>query len=261
MDSAQIERIVQNVLSKLKGEPSSPSSQTPFSVEGKLLTEADVLRAAAREVREIAVPPGVLVTPLARDTLKEKEIALVPSSSTRQADGERGREGDSPSPPHPLSPSGGSGSEGAIALGADHGGYEMKEAIKRALQEQGRTIRDFGAFSSDSVDYPDFALKVAEAVADGTCRTGIMVDGAGFASAMVANKVPGILAATCWDLFTARLAREHVGANVLTLGGKVLGSALALEMVKVWLETPFAGGRHQRRTDKILEVEEKYSRK
>ncbi len=78
---------------------------------------------------------------------------------------------------------------------------------------------------------------------------------------MWANKVPGILAATCWDLFTARLAREHVGANVLTLGGKVIGSALALEMVKVWLETPFAGGRHQRRTDKILEVEEKYSRK
>ena len=135
----------------------------------------------------------------------------------------------------------------------------MKEAIKRALQEEGRTVRDFGTFSPESVDYPDFAFKVAEAVADGTCWTGIMVDGAGFASAIVANKVPGILAATCWDLFTVRLAREHVGANVLTLGGKVLGTGLALEMVKVWLETPFAGGRHQRRTDKIRKVEEQYA--
>ncbi len=249
MDSAQIERIVQKVLSELEGDRESPPSQATISLVGKLLTEADVLRAAAQEVREIVVPPGVIVTPLARDTLKEKEIALVPSSSTGQGESENGsREINSDG-------------SGIIALGADHGGYEMKEAIKRALQEEGRTVRDFGAFSSESADYPDFALKVAEAVADGTCGTGIMVDGAGFASAMVANKVPGILAATCWDLFTARLAREHVGANVLTLGGKVIGSALALEMVKVWLETPFAGGRHQRRTDKIWKVEEKYSRK
>ena len=100
----------------------------------------------------------------------------------------------------------------------------------------------------------------SEAVADSTCWTGIVVDGAGFASAIVANKVPGILAATCWDLFTVRLAREHVGANVLTLGGKVIGMGLALEMVKVWLETAFAGGRHQRRTDKIRKVEEQYAR-
>jgi RpiB/LacA/LacB family sugar-phosphate isomerase len=249
MDSAQLERIVQNVLSKLKGEPPPPSSQATFSEEEKLLTEADVLRAATRNVREIAVAPGVIVTPLARDTLKEKGIALIPSPCARQGEPESG------------SMEVNSDGSGIIALGADHGGYEMKEAIKRALQEEGRTVRDFGAFSTESADYPDFALKVAEAVADGTCRTGIMVDGAGFASAMVANKVPGILAATCWDLFTVRLAREHVGANVLTLGGKVLGPALALEMVKVWLETPFAGGRHQRRTDKIWKVEEKYSRK
>ncbi|MCD6334991.1 MAG: ribose 5-phosphate isomerase B [Candidatus Latescibacteria bacterium] len=249
MDSPQIERIVQKVLSKLKGEPSPPSSQATFSVEKKLLTEADVLRAAAQEVREIVVPPGLIVTPLARDALKEKGIALVPSSSVRQGESERG------------TTEGNSDGSGTIALGADHGGYEMKEAIKRGLQEEGRTVRDFGAFSSESVDYPDFALKVAEAVADGTCHTGIMVDGTGFASAMVANKVPGILAATCWDLFTVRLAREHVGANVLTLGGKVIGLALALEMVKVWLETSFTGGRHQRRTDKIWEVEAKYSRK
>ncbi len=249
MDSALIERIVQNVLSKLKGEPSPPPSQATISVVGKLLTETDVLRAAAQDIREIVVSPGVIVTPLARDTLKEKGIALVPPSSIRQGESENGsREANFDG-------------SGIIALGADHGGYEMKEAIKRALGEEGRTVRDFGAFSSESADYPDFALKVAEAVADGTCHTGIMVDGAGFASAMVANKVPGILAATCWDLFTARLAREHVGANVLTLGGKVIGSALALEMVKVWLETPFAGGRHQRRTDKIRKVEEKYSRK
>lgn len=247
MDTAQIERIVQKVLTKLEGDRESPLSQATISVVGKLLTEEDVLRAAAHEVREIVVPPGVLVTPLARDTLKEKEIALIPSSSIHRGESENGsREANSED-------------NGIIALGADHGGYEMKEAIKRALQEQGRTIRDFGAFSSESADYPDFALKVAEAVADGACHTGIMVDGAGFASAMVANKVPGILAATCWDLFTARLAREHVGANVLTLGGKVIGSALALEMVNVWLETPFAGGRHQRRTDKIWKVEEKYA--
>ncbi|MFH1007633.1 MAG: ribose 5-phosphate isomerase B [Candidatus Latescibacterota bacterium] len=248
MDSAQIERIVQRVLAKLGAVPNPPSSQASISVIGKLLTEADVLRASAHQVREIVVPPGVIVTPLARDTLREKQIVLVPSESVRKGE------------PDPTGAEKSAGGGGCIALGADHGGYEMKEAIKRALEDQGQKIRDFGTFSSESADYPDFALKVAEAVADGSCRTGIMVDGAGFASAMVANKVPGILAATCWDLFTTRLAREHVGANVLTLGGKVIGSALALEMVKVWLDTPCAGGRHQRRTDKIWKVEEKYFR-
>ncbi len=169
MDSAQIERIVQNVLSKLKGEPSPPPSQATISLERKLLTEADVLRAAAQKVREIAVPPGVIVTPLARDTLKEKGIALIPSSPTRQGESENGS--------REVNSDGG----GTIALGADHGGYEMKEAIKRALQEEGRAVRDFGTFSSESADYPDFPLKVAEAVAAGTCQPGIMGDGPGFA--------------------------------------------------------------------------------
>jgi ribose 5-phosphate isomerase B len=138
-----------------------------------------------------------------------------------------------------------------VIVGADHGGVAMKDAILAALRTAGHEVEDVGTFSSDAVDYPDFARAVAEGVAGGRAALGIMVDGAGIGSCMVANKVPGVRAAMCHDITTATNAREHNNANVLTLGGTLLGTRLALEVVQAFMHTPFAGGRHAPRVGKI----------
>lgn len=147
-----------------------------------------------------------------------------------------------------------------IAIGSDHGGYHLKEKIIRFLEENHIQYTDFGTKDTQSVDYPDFALAVAEAVAAGHYDRGILVCGTGIGIGIAANKVPGIRAALCHDTFSARASREHNDANILTLGERVIGPGLALEIVKVWLETEFAGGRHQRRVEKIREIEKKYSK-
>jgi ribose 5-phosphate isomerase B len=143
----------------------------------------------------------------------------------------------------------------SIALGADHGGYLLKERIGATLADQGYVIRDCGTNSADPVDYPDIAYAVSRLVADGECRWGIIVDGAGIGSCMVANKVPGVRAALCHDLSSARNSREHNHANVLTLGARFIGEGLALEIVGAWLATPWGPGRHAARVDKITEIE------
>jgi RpiB/LacA/LacB family sugar-phosphate isomerase len=145
-----------------------------------------------------------------------------------------------------------------IAVGADHGGYPMKEKIAFHLRERGFDVYDCGTDSSESVDYPEFAHAVARLVADGTCRWGIIVDGAGIGSCMVANKVPGVRAALCYDLSSARNSREHNHANVLTLGAGLLGTNLALQIVDEWLATDWAGGRHERRVGMIDEIDRRY---
>lgn len=147
-----------------------------------------------------------------------------------------------------------------IALGSDHAGYPLKEEIKAYLEEQGISYEDFGTFGPEAVDYPDFALAVAEAVAARRCQYGILTCGTGIGVAIAANKVPGIRAALCHDTFSARASREHNDANILTLGARVIGPGLAREIVKVWLAAEFAGGRHRRRVDKIRAIEEKYGR-
>jgi ribose 5-phosphate isomerase B len=152
-----------------------------------------------------------------------------------------------------------SGDTESIAVGADHGGFRLKERIGFRLRERGIDVVDCGTDSHDAVDYPDFALAVAEQVASGACRWGIVVDGAGIGSAMVANKVPGVRAALCYDISSARNSREHNHANVLTLGAGLIGESLALQIVDTWLETPWGEGRHARRVDKITDVEHKYT--
>ena len=139
-----------------------------------------------------------------------------------------------------------------IAIGSDHAGFEYKEKIKGLLTSLGHEVRDFGTFSTEPVDYPLFIRPAAQAVANGECDRGIVLGGSGNGEAMVANKVRGIRCALCWNLETARLAREHNDSNVLSLGARMIPEDLALEMVKLWLETPFAGGRHIRR---IAEIE------
>ena len=145
-----------------------------------------------------------------------------------------------------------------IALGADHAGWELKEALKVWLIESGHQILDFGTHSPDSVDYPDYALEVAESVASGKAERGLLVCGTGIGMAMTANKVPGIRAALCSDPFMARMSREHNDANVLTLGGRLMDGELGLEILQMWLGTEFAGGRHERRLAKIAQIESRF---
>ena len=145
-----------------------------------------------------------------------------------------------------------------IALGADHAGWELKEALKAWLIETGHQILDFGAHSPESVDYPDYALQVAESVASGKAERGLLVCGTGIGMAMTANKVPGIRAALCSDPFMARMSREHNDANILALGGRLMDKELGLEILQMWLSTEFAGGRHERRLGKIAQIERRH---
>lgn len=148
-----------------------------------------------------------------------------------------------------------------LALGSDHGGFRLKEIVKEYLRKENISFEDFGTLSEASTDYPDFAQKVAEAVASGLYDKGILICGTGIGVAIAANKVPGIRAALCHDVFSARASREHNDANILTMGERVIGPGLALEVVKTWLAAEFTGGRHGCRVDKIREIERKYREK
>jgi len=167
--------------------------------------------------------------------------------------------GRGPDPGEPVSVAGDSEASG-IAIGADHGGFPLKERIAFKLKEAGWEVTDCGTHSHESVDYPDIALAVAEKVASGECRWGIVIDGAGIGSAMAANKVPGVRAATCYDISSARNSREHNHANVLSLGAGLIGEGLAWQIVEEWLATEWAGGRHAGRVAKIEAIESRYSR-
>jgi ribose 5-phosphate isomerase B len=142
-----------------------------------------------------------------------------------------------------------------VALGSDHGGYEMKEDLARFLRAKGFAVEDCGTHGPESCDYPDFARAVATRVSDGRCQAGIVIDGAGIGSGMAANKVPGVRCAVCHDVATIRNSREHNDANMLSLGAGVVPMALARRMVHVWLTTEHGGGRHLKRVRKIMEIE------
>jgi ribose 5-phosphate isomerase B len=146
-----------------------------------------------------------------------------------------------------------------IAIASDHAGYELKEELKRMLRDLGHEVRDFGTHSTDQVDYPDFIVPAAEAVASGQCDRGIVLGGSGNGEALAANKVTGVRCTLCWESYTARVARQHNDANVLSLGARVIGPEVAREVVRVWLTSEFEGGRHQARIDKIRAVEERYA--
>ncbi len=148
-----------------------------------------------------------------------------------------------------------------IALGADHGGYRLKETLKPVLAGLGLEVRDVGVHAETPADYPDLALQVAELVAGGTARRGILIDGAGIGSSIAANKVPGIRAALCYDKASARNSREHNDSNVLTLGARLLTATQAEDVLRTWIDTPFAGGRHQARVQKIADIEQRYLKK
>ncbi|MGL4774457.1 MAG: ribose 5-phosphate isomerase B [Clostridium sp.] len=147
-----------------------------------------------------------------------------------------------------------------IALGADHGGYVLKNEISKFLKEQGYEVVDFGTNSEESCDYADYSLKVAESVKSKECTYGILVCGTGIGISIAANKVPGIRAALCSDTFSAHATREHNDANILALGARVVGAGLALDIVKTFLNAEFEGDRHVKRIEKITAIEQKYNK-
>jgi ribose 5-phosphate isomerase B len=219
---------------------------------------------------EYEVPPGALVTPLARQVALDRKITLIESQSptsdlvlearTSGIAAPTLNPGQSPTAVAKTLPAAAIGTKGTVALAADHGGYELKEILKAFLTEQGYSVSDCGTDSPDSVDYPDFAFAAAQLVGQGRAWRAIIVDGAGIGSCMTANKVPGVRAAMCYDQATAINSREHNDANVLTLGAGMIGANLARQIVKTWLETSFGGGRHARRVDKITGIEKRFTR-
>ena len=148
-----------------------------------------------------------------------------------------------------------------VAIGSDHGGFRLKEALKPLLEGMGLFPRDVGVMEEKAADYPDIAHEVAKLVAAGSAARGVIIDGAGIGSCMAANKVPGIRAALCYDKASARNGREHNDSNVLTLGARLLTQTQAEDVLRTWLETPFGGGRHQARVDKIMQIERQYREK
>jgi ribose 5-phosphate isomerase B len=202
-----------------------------------VITLRDV-ETAHQHNREISVDENTIVTPYARDRAKELQVALV-KTSEKSGTGQ-------------LS----SSETQTVALGADHGGFALKEELKQFLREKGYTIIDVGTNDNSPCDYPDFAFKVAQTVARGQADRGIMIDSVGIGSAMAANRVPGILAAKCNNVVEAKSAREHNYANVLTLGAKIIGSQMAREIVQAFLTTPGGAERHQKRVNKILNYSE-----
>lgn len=213
----------------------------------RLLTERDVLRLSSEGVRQL-VESEFALTPLARDRAAALGIAVVGHSAVARTPAGRRNPTPAAAAPPVATPA---PAALHLALGADHGGLALKTAIVTHLRGLGHHVTDVGTNDTTAVDYPDFAVAVARLVAAGQARFGIMVDGAGIGSCMAANKVVGIRAAMCHDITTAQNAREHNNANLLTLGGGLLGERLALQVVSAFLATPFGGGRHQGRVDKI----------
>lgn len=219
----------------------------------KLITENDIIAAAKNGVRVIAVEAETIITPSARDAAGRLQVTLATGNDEPMIKTNVDSVTMIP-PPDKRNPNAGT----VVGLGADHGGYQLKETLKKYILELGYTVADVGTHSEVTCDYPDFAYAVAALVASGQASRGIMIDAVGVASSIVANKVPGIRAVSASSEFAARSSREHNDANVLTLGGRVQGTEAAKSIVKVWLETWFGGGRHQHRVKKISDIEEKF---
>ena len=211
-----------------------------------LITERTVLDAADAGLQRLAVPEGALVTALARDTARDRGVDLVPAGDDASLPS------PTPSAPAPSAP------PRTLAVGCDHAGFDIKDTLAEHARSLGWTVTDLGTNSAESVDYPDFAYAVGRSVHLGKTQFGLMIDGVGVGSAMVANKLPGVRAALCPDTFSAYNARAHNDANVITLGSRTMGVEVCKRVLAAFLETPFEGGRHARRVQKILDVEARF---
>jgi ribose 5-phosphate isomerase B len=187
---------------------------------------------------DLPVPIGAIITPSARDVAAARGVRIVELPEDQCS---------SLAAP-----------EKTVAIGADHGGFGLKEELKPLLESLGLAVRDVGVYEGKPADYPDIAVKVADLVVSGAAARGVLIDGAGIGSCMAANKVQGIRAALCYDKASARNSREHNDSNVLTLGARLLTHSQAEEVLRTWIATPFAGGRHLARVRKIMDIEQRY---
>ena len=218
-----------------------------------LITERDVIIAGRDGIQVLVVQSNSIITAAAQDEAQKRNIKFsVQTSHTNLSSGSTQKKISE------IEFQVNQGNAMTIAIGSDHGGFLMKEALKNFLGERGYKIIDVGTDSEQPCDYPDFAYAVASLVGSQKAERGIMIDSVGVASAIVANKVPGVRAVPCYDEFVARSSREHNDANVLTLGSKVQGIEIVKSIVQLWLTTPFAGGRHLPRVKKISDVEKKF---
>lgn len=246
----EIRALVQDVVRRTLGEVSDGDREGNTAVSTpKLIIDADMVRQLPpRSTYEVTA--NTLITPLARQVALERRIQLIVNEQAAA---------NTLQPRHALAAA---ANPKTIAIGADHGGYQLKEQLKAMLEsaELGYTVIDCGTHSTDAVDYPDYAYAVAQLVSNGRCGYGIMIDGAGIGSCMAANKVPGVRAAMCYDQATAVNSKEHNNANVLTLGAGLIGPSLAKQIVTTWLNTDFGGGRHARRVNKIDDIGKRFSK-
>ncbi|MGE0711904.1 MAG: ribose 5-phosphate isomerase B [Planctomycetota bacterium] len=249
----QIEGVARDVLRELTGASADPRERT-VGLGRSLIGQAEVREARARGDKTITVAAGTIVTPLAHDLASDYGIEIRVQAAGKPPRRAAGAAPDGP-PPGPAPRAG-----GAVAIGADHGGFALKERLKPHIAALGLKVIDVGTHSDAACDYPDLAAAVAKRVATGEASWGVLIDGAGIGSCMAANKVPGVLAATCHDVRTAKNSREHNGANVLCLGSGTLDEGAARQVLEAWLQTPFAGGRHGRRVDKIRAIEGSFLR-
>ncbi|MFA6598750.1 MAG: ribose 5-phosphate isomerase B [Ignavibacteriaceae bacterium] len=209
----------------------------------KIITEAEVIAKFKNGEKIIAVGDSDIITPLAKDKIKEFGITVVKKSVSDKIE---------------FTSSPGFSTNkvtNSVALGGDHTGYTVKNLLSKILVEKGFSVQDVGTYDEKSCDYPDFAFAVAKKVKNGEVDFGILVDATGIPSAITANKIKGIRAATCYNEFTAKSAREHNNANILVIGAKALGEETIKGILETWLITKFGGERHQRRLDKITEIE------
>lgn len=207
----------------------------------KLITEKDILDIIYKGKRKFEVTGNELFTPAAKDKITEAGIKIVKVSSSR-VDGLAYNSG----PFYKFK---------KVAIGGDHTGFVAKKILMKILSDQGYEVIDVGTYDDTSCDYPDFAIKVSELVKNGTAYFGILLDATGIPSSITANKIAGIRAATCYNEFSARSAREHNNANIIVLGAKTLGEETIKSILNVWLNSEFLGDRHQRRLDKITKLE------
>jgi len=213
----------------------------------KLITEKDIRDLVIKGKNKLVVYGNEIFTPAAKDKINEAKIILV--KGDRQSYNNKLTAQSLPVQNQKI-----------ISVGCDHTGFKVKEMIIEILTKQGHQVNDVGTYDENSCDYPDFALKVAEEIKNGNSCCGILIDATGIPSAISANKVPGIRAATCYNEFSAKSSREHNNSNVLVIGAKALGEESIKSILNTWLNSPFLGERHQRRLDKISEIEKKYSK-
>lgn len=208
-----------------------------------LITEKLILDALAEGQTMLTIPESTIVTALARDTARERGFKLVRQQGDEPQAGDMART--------PASPN-------TLAIGCDHAGFSIKKDLIAHAESEGFRVTDLGTHSTQSVDYPEFAYAVARSVALGQAQFGLIIDGVGVGSAMVANKVPGVRAALCPDVFSAFNARAHNDANVITVGSRTMGIESCKRILSEFLTTPFEGGRHAQRVGKIEDVERRF---